>query len=157
MPRQTKRDRYALLLEAAREAAGNAYCPYSGYSVGAAVLAWDGQVYTGCNVENATYTLTIHAEVAAATAAISGGALKRCLAAGRNQGQLIQAVACVCLKTFETWHCALCRQFLCEFGVEMDIVVPREDGTALWKPLKRLLKHPFVPAIVQGCQDGCKH
>ena len=151
MPRFTKRDRYVELLESARQAAGNASCPYSGYSVGAAVLTSDGQVFTGCNVENATYTLTIHAEVAAATAAISAGALKAALLRGQNQFQFISAVACVCLKAYETWHCALCRQFLCEFGVDMDIVVPRADGTALWKPLKQLLKHPFVPASLSSC------
>lgn len=151
MPRRTKSVIYRELLDEARKAAHNAYCPYSGYSVGAAVLTFDGQIYTGCNVENATYSLTVHAEVAAAIAAISGGALKRAQAAGLNQHQFIKAVACVCLKTYETWHCSLCRQFLLEFGVDMDIVVPREDGSALWQPLKRLVKHPFVPAILDTC------
>jgi len=50
------------LLKAAKEASLNAYAPYSGYKVGAALLCGDGTVFTGCNVENASYSLTICAE-----------------------------------------------------------------------------------------------
>jgi cytidine deaminase len=62
-----------LLLQAARWGARNAYCPHSHYPVGAAVLMADGQIYTGCNVENASYGLTLCAERVAISKAISHG------------------------------------------------------------------------------------
>ena len=62
-----------LLLQSAREAAANAYCPYSRYPVGAAVLTLDGQLYTGCNVENIAYGLSMCAERTALFKAVSGG------------------------------------------------------------------------------------
>jgi cytidine deaminase len=62
-----------LLVQAAREAAANAYCPYSNYPVGAAVLTMDGQIYTGCNVENISYGLSMCAERTALFKAMSAG------------------------------------------------------------------------------------
>ena len=61
------------LLELALDARKNAYVPYSGYAVGAALLAEDGRVFTGCNVENASYPLCICAEAAAVARAVSQG------------------------------------------------------------------------------------
>ncbi len=62
-----------LLVQAAREAAAHAYCPYSRYAVGAAVLTSDGQIYTGCNVENISYGLSMCAERTAIFKAVSAG------------------------------------------------------------------------------------
>lgn len=62
-----------LLIQAAREAAANAYCPYSHYPVGAAALTLDGQIYTGCNVENISYGLSMCAERTALFKAVSAG------------------------------------------------------------------------------------
>jgi len=62
-----------LLIQSAREAAESAYCPYSHYPVGAAVLTLDGQLYTGCNVENISYGLSMCAERTALFKAVSGG------------------------------------------------------------------------------------
>ncbi len=62
-----------LLIQSAREAAANAYCPYSRYPVGAAVLTLDGQIYTGCNVENISYGLSLCAERTALFKAVSAG------------------------------------------------------------------------------------
>jgi len=62
-----------LLVQSAREAAANAYCPYSRYPVGAAVLTLDGQIYSGCNVENISYSLSMCAERTAIFKAVSNG------------------------------------------------------------------------------------
>jgi cytidine deaminase len=90
------------LLELAREAAGGAYAPYSAFRVGAAVLARDGQVVTGANVENSSYGLTLCAERAA---------LGRAVAEGIRPGD-VAAVAVTASP------CGACRQWLLEFAVE---------------------------------------
>jgi cytidine deaminase len=90
------------LLELAREAASGAYAPYSGFHVGAAVLARDGRVVTGANVENSSYGLTLCAERAA---------LGRAVAEGIRPGD-IEAVAVTASP------CGGCRQWLLEFAVE---------------------------------------
>jgi cytidine deaminase len=90
------------LLELAREAAGGAYAPYSGFHVGAAVLARDGRVVTGANVENSSYGLTLCAERAA---------LGRAVAEGIRPGD-VEAVAVTASP------CGACRQWLLEFAVE---------------------------------------
>jgi cytidine deaminase len=61
------------LFEIAVKAAENAYCPYSGFHVGAALLTPDGEIYTGCNVENASYSMTVCAERTAVFKAVSEG------------------------------------------------------------------------------------
>lgn len=61
------------LFETAVKAAENAYCPYSGFHVGAALLTADGEIYTGCNVENASYSMTVCAERTAILKAVSEG------------------------------------------------------------------------------------
>ena len=67
---------YDILLEKAREASKNAYAPYSNFPVGACVLAQNGKAYVGCNVENASYGLTICAERNAIASAIVDGQTK---------------------------------------------------------------------------------
>jgi len=94
-----------LLVKSAREAAANAHCPYSEYPVGAAVLTLDGQIYTGCNVENVSYGLSNCAERTALFKAVSAGC--RCFA----------AVAVVGGTTRPASPCGACRQVLAEFCV----------------------------------------
>lgn len=98
------------LLGRAREAASRAYCPYSGFAVGAAVRVAGGEVFAGANVENASYGLTICAERVA-------------LAAAASQGH--RAVEVLVLYT-PTQHpvspCGACRQVLWEFGREATVV-----------------------------------
>ena len=89
------------LLALAREAAQQAYCPYSHFQVGAALLTRDGVVFKGCNVENASYGLTLCAERAAVCAAISAGARD------------FEAIAIVATRL--ATPCGACRQFLAEF------------------------------------------
>ena len=90
------------LYELARDAAARAYAPYSGFEVGAAVLTSDGRTFTGANVENASYGLSLCAERAA---------LARAVAEGAGPGAL-EAVAVTAAP------CGACRQCLLELGVE---------------------------------------
>jgi cytidine deaminase len=90
------------LVLAARAARANAYAPYSGYAVGAAVLTDDGRVFAGCNVENASYGLSLCAERVAVFSAIAAGA-RRLVAAA------------VCTPDGGT-PCGACRQVLLEFA-----------------------------------------
>ena len=123
------------LLSRARAAAEHAYAPYSEFPVGAAALASDGSIHTGCNIENASYGLTICAERAAVSAAIS---------AGHRQ---IVAVAVSAPKVAGTTPCGACRQFLNEFrpaNIDMEIVLDDHDsGEPVW--LDGLLPHAFGP------------
>lgn len=92
------------LVEQARAVARRAYAPYSKYRVGAAIETATGEVFTGCNVENASYGLTICAERAAIGSAVS---------AGRTRFRRI-AIAALGSKT--PYPCGACRQVLAEFG-----------------------------------------
>jgi len=121
------------LLDAAKKAAEAAYCPYSDFPVGAALLTADGQIYTGCNVENACYT-SICAERTALVKAISEGHRK------------FQAVAVACLKAEEGWPCGFCRQTLCEFGTDLEIIVELKSGSIQTMRLSELLPKNFGPA-----------
>ncbi len=91
------------LLAAARAAARNAYCPYSRFAVGAALLADDGRLFTGANVENASYGLTLCAERAALVAAVSAGA------------RTFRALAVAGGSRTPAMPCGACRQVLAEF------------------------------------------
>ncbi len=146
---------YRELIEAAKKASDRAYRPYSNYPVGAALLTFDGQIYTGCNVENCAYTQTIHAEQTALVKAISEGALERALAAGVDQLHFVKAIAVHAPKGSDPWPCCNCRQTLNEFGLDMDIIGYAPDGHGiLCKKLKRLIPHAFpmeeVLAAVRG-------
>lgn len=91
------------LIARAIAAAKNAHCPYSKLKVGAALLAADGSIFTGCNMENASYGLTICAERAAFSAAISAG--KRSF----------KAIAIVAGSRSMPYPCGACRQVMAEF------------------------------------------
>lgn len=123
------------LVALAREMRARAYCPYSGFAVGAALLCADGTVYTGCNVENAAYGSTICAERTALVKAVSDG---------RRGGFVRLAIAgsggepC--------WPCGACRQMLSEFAPELEILAAREDGSFERAPLSVLLPHSFGAA-----------
>ncbi len=120
------------LLEAAAEAATRSYSPYSSFRVGAAVLADDGSVYTGANVENAAYGSAVCAEASAITAAVNAGVRK------------IEAVAAVCLDGDLCSPCGNCRQIMQEFGVET-VLMYGSDGAPEVMPLSELLPRSFGP------------
>ena len=103
------------LMAAARAARAHAYAPYSGYRVGAALLTRRGDVYAGCNVENATYGATLCAERAAVAAMVAAGGA--------------DPVACAVLTGGPRPGppCGICRQVLSEFARDMQIVLVAED------------------------------
>ena len=105
------------LLDAAREAGKNAYAPYSGYHVGAAVLTDNGEIYTGCNVENASYGLTNCAERTAIFKAVSSGArkIKAIAIAGPVGGS-------------PAYPCGACRQVIAEFADAADMPIYVSTG-----------------------------
>jgi cytidine deaminase len=119
------------LIALAIEARANAYTPYSGYSVGAALLAESGEVYCGCNIENSSYGLTICAERAAAFKAVCAGE-RRFLAVAvvtENGGS----------------PCGACRQVLSEFGSDMRVLVADAAGNYRAWTLSELLPDQFRP------------
>ena len=120
------------LVAAARQVAEYAYVPASGFHVGAAVLAADGEVYVGCNVENASYGLTICAERSAIFQAVAGGARR------------IEAVAVATPGAEPTSPCGACRQVLSEFGPDMAVILIGRDGARRDHRLSELLPDPFT-------------
>jgi len=119
------------LVAAARRARRNAVAPYSKFKVGAALLAADGTVITGCNIENATYGLTLCAERVAMFTA---------LAAGHRRFTRIAVVAATAAPTPP---CGACRQVLWEFGGNLEVILAnlrRESGR---HRLSDLLPLPF--------------
>lgn len=119
------------MVAAAERAAGHAYAPYSNFRVGAAVLAEGGAVHTGCNVENASYGLTVCAERNAAAA--------MALAGGRE----IRSVAIVSPDASPAFPCGACRQVLHEFGCK-EVVVREPSGVRRY-PFSEILPHAFGP------------
>jgi len=125
------------LRAAAMEAAGRAYAPYSGLRVGAAALASDGQIITGCNVENASYGLTLCAECGLVSALhASGAAAQNASGAARP----LLAVAVVAGDGEPLLPCGRCRQLLLEAGGG-DLLVDTAEGPV---ELKVLLPAAFT-------------
>ena len=122
------------LLDLARQARAHAYVPYSRFSVGAALLAEDGRIFSGCNVENASYGLTICAERSAVFRAVSEGvrSFRAIAVTGPEDDQ-----PCA--------PCGSCRQVLWEFGAGMDVITPAGEGQVSVRPLRELLPEAFGP------------
>lgn len=121
------------LEQAARQAAGAAYAPYSKFRVGAAVLAGSGKIFAGCNVENASYGLCNCAERSAIFAAAAAGERK------------IKAVAVYTRTAAPTPPCGACRQVINEFGPEALIIGICRGKKRLETTLDRLLPVAFGP------------
>jgi len=119
------------LLRIAKEASLNAYVPYSGFPVGAALECEDGTVYTGCNVENAAYGDTICAERTAVVKAVSEGqrSFTRIAVYGEGKGYCMP--------------CGSCRQVLAEFSPEMEVLCAKAGGSYVSYPLTRLMPYTF--------------
>lgn len=120
---------YKKLVKKAIEAKRYSYSPYSNFKVGAALITEEGKIFTGCNIESASYTPTICAERVAISKAISEGY--------RN----VLAIA-ISGSSESTFPCGVCRQFLIEFG-DMDIIIIKSDSDYERYRLSDLLPHSF--------------
>ncbi|CAG8620471.1 12783_t:CDS:2 [Cetraspora pellucida] len=120
------------LVELALKAKEFAYCPYSNYRVGAAILCANGIYYTGVNVENASYGGAICAERVAITKAVS-------------EGQKKFIAISVSTDSFEKFArpCGICRQFISEFATDLSIYLVNPDGKYIVDNIKNLFPEPF--------------
>ncbi|HLE36049.1 MAG TPA: cytidine deaminase [Candidatus Acidoferrales bacterium] len=119
------------LIAAARAARENAHAPYSNFRVGAALRASSGRVYTGCNVENSTYGLTVCAERVAIFKAISEG----------ERG--FDAIAVVTQTEVLTPPCGACRQIIWEFCGDVPVVLANLKGQVEVQKMSALFPRPF--------------
>lgn len=119
------------LIDAAKRARENAYAPYSEYRVGAAIATEDGTIFSGCNVENASFGATICAE---------RGAIVRMVASGGSS-----PIACVIVTSGKNpaSPCGICRQVLAEFAKDMPIILIGDDGVRDQTTLAELLPRRF--------------
>ena len=134
------------LIKKAFEAMEFAYVPYSGYKVGAALLAKNGTVYTGCNIENAAYGPTNCAERTAFFKAVSEGVLEfEKIAVVGGKGGVV---------TDYFVPCGICRQVMSEFcDDDFVILVGKTPDDYLEKTLPELLPHRFTPAYIDIDRD----
>ncbi|MGL4798549.1 MAG: cytidine deaminase [Cellulosilyticaceae bacterium] len=121
-----------LLIEKAKEAMARAYAPYSKFQVGAAILTEDGEVYTGCNVENASFGATNCAERTAIFKAVSDGVRR------------IKAVAIVSSSKEFTYPCGICRQVIGEFMPQGEIILENAAGEIKVYAFTELLPFHFT-------------
>lgn len=120
------------LMERARAVAAKAYAPYSRFQVGCALVTAEGAIYTGCNVENASYGLTICAERNAIFHAV----------AQEGQGMRIASLAVIALG-HEFPPCGACRQVIAEFAAPQLPVIFLQNGLLVTKTLAELLPATF--------------
>jgi cytidine deaminase len=121
------------LAQAALDARRHAYAPYSRFLVGAALEDSGGRVHTGCNVENATYGLTVCAERVAVWKAISEG----------RRPREFRRIAIAAATESLTPPCGACRQILWEFCGDIEIILVNPAGKMERMPLSALLPRPF--------------
>lgn len=114
----------------AKEAMKNAYTPFSHFNVGAALLAKDGRVFTGCNVENSSFGATICAERTACTKAVSEGAREFEKIAIASDGGT-------------AWPCGICRQFMYEFEPELIVITGVDEDHLEKAKLNEILSYGF--------------
>ena len=121
------------LIKYALEAREKSYSPYSNFKVGAAILTKSGKVYTGCNIESASYTPTICAERTA---------LAKCVSEGDTD---LEKIAVVGSLEKISYPCGVCRQFLREFGKDMTIISATSENNYTEFKLSELLPNSFGP------------
>jgi len=119
------------LINKAKNAREHSYSPYSRFKVGAALKTKNGMVFTGCNIENSSYSLSICAEREAIFKAISAGEMD------------LDTIAVVTDSDKLTTPCGACRQVMWEFSKDMTIVVANLKGEKKEFKIKELLAHPF--------------
>ncbi|MBU3109368.1 cytidine deaminase [Clostridium gasigenes] len=125
---------YSNLIQKAIEARELAYCPYSNFKVGAAVLFEDGEIYTGCNIENASYGATNCAERTAIFNAVSKGNKK------------LKAIALIGDTKEFTYPCGICRQVIGEFIEDKDtkIIIIKNKDEYILKTFEEIMPGAFT-------------
>ena len=120
-----------LLISVARQALEMAIAPLSGYLVGAALLTAEGKIYSGCNVENTSLSLSICAERVALLKALSEGERE------------FKAIAIVSSGLSHCPPCGACRQMLYEFAPDIEVIMTDPKGRIISKKIEELLPFPF--------------
>jgi cytidine deaminase len=124
---------YRNLVKIAIDARENAYVPYSKFKVGAAVLTADDAIYTGCNIENASYGATNCAERTAIFKAVSEGHKE------------IKAIAIVGDMSTNTYPCGICRQVIVEFATkDIQIILVKNENDYIIKTMEEILPGAFT-------------
>lgn len=141
MPVQISNEWEERLIEAARGARENAYAPYSGFKVGAAVLCEDGRIFTGVNVENASYGLTCCAERTAIFKAVSEGYSS------------FKAIAVVAAGNGPTAPCGACRQVMFEFSPDAIILMADMSGRRKTARVNDYLPVAFGPGELKQATE----
>ena len=131
------------LIKKALEAKEKAYVPYSSYPEGAALITEDNEVYTGCNIEIASYSPTLCAERTAIFKAVSEGHLK------------VKTIAIVGDSSF-TYPCGVCRQVIREFGKDAKIIIANNEDEYKEYTLDELLPHSFGPEDLKNANENKK-
>lgn len=132
----------AELIAAARLAREQAYVPYSRFPVGAALLAEDGRLYTGCNIENASFGLTNCAERTAIFKMVSDGRRR------------FTAIAVVGDTEGPCSPCGACRQVMSEFGPDARVILTNMKGDMVVTSVRELLPGAFTPGDVPATREG---
>ncbi len=122
---------YVKLIKEAEKARKKAYAPYSKFKVGAAVLCANGKIFTGCNIENASFGLAVCAERVAIFKAISEGSTK------------FKAIAVIGNTDKPCSPCGACRQVISEFGEDIPLIMANLKGDVKIKKIKELLPEAF--------------
>jgi len=126
------------LVEAASEIRERAHAPYSNFTVGAAAVDAEGRIHVGCNVENASYGLSVCAERHAVAAVVSAG------------GRAIEGLAVVTDTSPPSSPCGACRQVLIEFG-DFPVILANLEGERTLTSVSELLPDAFTPeSLVKG-------
>jgi cytidine deaminase len=124
---------YKGLIQAARKAKTHSHSPYSKFRVGAAVMTKSGKIYTGCNIENSSYSLTVCAERTALFKAVSEGEKK-----------FLAMVISTDVNDFIS-PCGACRQVISDLAGDINIILTNGVGKTKIMKMKDLLPHPFTP------------
>ena len=123
--------KYKKLIDAAMRAKNNSYSPYSNFRVGAALLTKTGKIFTGCNIENSSYSLTICAERTAIFKAVSEGQQNfKAIAISSDMKEIIPP-------------CGACRQVLMDLALDIDVILSGSNNKPIIIKLSKLLPMPF--------------
>lgn len=126
------------LVELAKKAMENAYVPYSHFRVGAALLTVDDEIYTGCNIENASFGGTNCAERTAVFKAVSEGKTK------------FKAIAIISDSDNYTYPCGICRQVLAEFGNDIELIIANNKLEYKVHSFNEILPYAFTNEELEG-------